>query len=137
MRHAPTAQELMAIAAMTDGELLDYFLLRVTETEEIWGLQQQNQLFVRQLETAGAVPLWPYRSVAVDAALDHWHDCVVQSVSLEYFVELTLPRLIQEELMVEIMPRGNAAGCLITPHRLLDILTSIMSAAEYRLDADG
>ena len=134
MRYNPYENEYRAVQSMSDGELLDYFLLRVFETEEVWGLQQRGQWFVQAAPDIRHMPLWPYKKYASEAALDIWQDCVPHALSLEYFLDHTVPWLIEQDVMLNLIPRGENLGCLISPHRLRDILVGMQDAGEYRLD---
>lgn len=137
MRHSPYEQEYQAVQTMSDAELLEYFLIRITETEEIWSLNKKGKLFTRDLDGQNCVPVWSYLKYAREAALDTWQDCVPNALSLEYFIFNTLQQLLDQDVMIEVMPASSKPGCLITPHRLMDILVSVLHAQEYRLDADG
>jgi hypothetical protein len=135
MRHEPYESELRAVPLMSDGELLDYFLLRIFETDEVWGLNDSASWLLREHQANLYLPLWPYRRFAADAALDFLHDGSPASVALEHFIDQTLRPLIDGNTMLEIMPRDSAKlGCVISPHRLLDILIGLIDASEYRLD---
>ena len=135
MRHEPYAAELKALPTMSDGERLDYFLLRIFETDEVWGLDEGADWLVREHGDDLYMPLWPYRRFAADAALDFLHDGSPASVALEHFIDNTLRPLMDSDTLLEIMPRdADTLGCVITPHRLLDILIGLFDASEYRLD---
>ncbi len=134
MRYSPYEGEAQAVLSMTDGELLDYFLYRVFETEEVWGLQMRSEWFVHATEHGKLMPLWPYRKYAAEAALDVWQDCTPHASSLEFFLDDILTRMMAADVMLDLMPRGAGAGCLITPHRLKEILVGMQDAGEYRLE---
>ena len=134
MRYTPYENEYKAVQTMSAGELLDYFLLRVFETEEVWGLQQRGQWFTQAGGKDPWIPLWPYRKYASEAALDIWMDCTPHAISLEYFLDQLVPWLIEQNVTINLMPKGDGEGCLITPHRLQDILRGMQDAGEYRLD---
>jgi len=137
MRYSPYEQEYEAVQTMSEAELLEYFLIRITETEEIWTLTERTQLFSRDLNGLRCVPVWPYLKYAREAALEYWHDCIPNALSLEFFMFNTLQPMLEQEVLIEVMPHEGKPGCLITPHRLLDILVGVMHSREYRLDADG
>ncbi len=134
MRHMPTAGEYAAAPTMTDGERRDYFLTRVFETDEVWFLKAPPRLFEREVDGCRTFPVWPYRRFASEAALEVWQDCVPSAVSLEHFLDVLLQEPHGRGVLVEIMPRGEAVGCLISAARLKDILVGMMDAGEYRLD---
>lgn len=134
MRYAPYPSEYLAVPTMTDGELLDYFLMRSVETEEVWGLQDSSGWLLREYKGQLNFPVWPYKRFASEAATTLWPNCIPTAVSLEHFVFENLPQWIDDDIGIDIMPRAAQPGCLITPHRLLDIIEGILDAGEYRLD---
>lgn len=135
MRQTPYEHEYQSAPTLKDQERLEYFLTRTFETDEVWLLRDTRGLLQRTLDAQPTLPVWPYRRFASDAALDYWQDCVPTSVSLEYFLEHTLQMLAQPDLTIEIMPRGEAAGCLIPASQLTAIVQGMMDAGEYRLDS--
>ncbi len=139
MQYEPLAAETTMLASAGDLQRLDYFLLRAFETEEIWALKQGPLWFRREVVLPGnepivAMPLWPYRKMALDAALDIWDDCRPEATSLEYFMEELIPQFIAEGIQFDVMPREERPGCLITAAKLNSILEGIQDAGEYRLD---
>lgn len=139
MRYAPYEYEYEASSAMSDGELMDYFLARVFETEEIWSLEDQADWVLRERADGNggqvtSMPVWPYEKFAVEAAVGEWSQCQVQAESLEDFMAGTLAMLMEEDALVEIMPTPQRAGCLVSPQRLKSILDGMIEAGEYSLE---
>jgi hypothetical protein len=135
MRYSPYDSEYSAVPSMNDGQLLDYFLFRIVETEEVWGLEDGKGFFIYTVDGHDILPLWPYELYAREAAIARWTEITPASMSLEYFIRELAENLIARDVMVEILPRTDgASGCLVTPHRLLDILEGILDAGEYTLD---
>ena len=135
MRYQPYEDEYAAVPTMTDAELLEYFLYRIFETEEIWGVKETaHQWLNHEYNGQFVQPLWPYKRYADEAAVDQWENFVPVAVSLEYFMEQTLNELVMNDVLIEIMPRKSATGCLISPHRLYSILEGMMESSEYTLD---
>lgn len=132
MRYAPYAGEVSALDSMSDGQLLDYFLTRVFETEEVWGLDDGCEWLMVEADGRWVMQVWPYRQFA--AACGDGAACTPTAESLEDFVYQTLGALMDENAMLEIMPAPGRAGCLASPHRLYDIFTGMFEAGEYRLD---
>ncbi|MFC3606484.1 DUF2750 domain-containing protein [Stutzerimonas tarimensis] len=134
MRYTPTESEYAAVPRMSDGERLDYFLTRVFETDEVWFLKNPMRPFERSLGGTIYLPVWPYRRFASEAALEQWQDCVPSSVSLDHYLEIMLAEQVSPGALIEIMPRGEAAGCVITPVRLRSILEAMIDVGSYHLD---
>lgn len=135
MRYVPYAHEYQAAAEMSEVELMEYFLTRVFETEEVWGLEDQADWVLRELQGQTCMPVWPYQQFAVDAAVASWSECKPQAESLEVFLQGILELLIEEDVMLEIMPMVNRMGCLVSPHRVKSILQGMIDAGEYTLDS--
>lgn len=137
MRYAPSDSEYQSVQQWSAAELLEYFLIRIAETEEVWGLHRDGDWFQQDENGQILVSFWPYKQYAREAALEQWHDCTPHGMSLEHLLFPVLPQLIETDVLLDIMPAAGRPGCRITPHRLLDILVGMQHAREYRLDADG
>lgn len=134
MRYSPYAEEVTAIATMKEYQLLEYFLTRVFETEEVWGLSDGCDWIIVEKNNQVVMPVWPYQQFAQQAVTGKFADFTTEAESLEEFIDQTIAMLIDEDAMLEIMPGRNGPSCLITPHRLYDILTGMIDAGEYRMD---
>lgn len=140
MRYAPYEQEVTAVAVMSEAQLLEYFLTRVFETEEVWGLDDGCEWIMMQRNGQWVMPIWPYRHFAAEAA-QRDHNVAAATVhipaaeSLEDFVYQTLGQLMEEGAVLEVMGSDNRPGCLVSPHRLYDIFTGMFNAGEYTLDS--
>lgn len=136
MRYSPYESEYAAVQDMTAGELLDYFLLRIVETEEVWGISSGEGWMVYQQDGQTIMPMWPYERYAAEKIDETWSNCQSVSVSLEYFIYEMLETLVADDVMIEVLPRINSQpGCLASPHRLQDILEGILDAGTYTLDS--
>ena len=135
MRYTPYESEYAAVPGMSAGELMDYFLLRVFETEELWGVSDGGSWMTFTRGDQEILPLWPYERYASEVGSERWQQCQPASVSLEYFIYEMAEDLISQGLMVEVLPRWEgSSGCLVSPYRLLEILEGMRDAGEYRLD---
>ncbi len=135
MRYAPYDNEYQAAKTLTAAQQLEYFLMRIFETEEVWGLDDGTEwIFRESSEAETTLPVWPYQKYAREAAVGIWAEYQPQAESLEDFMQHTLAMLIEEQAMMEIMPGPDQPGCLISPHQLLSILEGMIDAGEYRMD---
>lgn len=131
MRYAPYAEEVNAIASMSESQLLEYFLTRVFETEEVWGLDDGCEWITIEQQGQSVMPLWPYQQFANELADHH----TPAAESLEDFVYQTLGQLMEEDVVLSVMCSTDGRGCLVSPHRLYDIFTGMFNAGEYSLDS--
>lgn len=134
MRYEPYAQEIASLASISEKETLDYFLLRVFETEEVWGLKEGPHWFMPSKDGQLIMPLWPYKRLAEEAAKGPWQSFTPQAESLEFFIYNLLDELEMDEVMIEIMPTPDKPGCLMQPTRLCSILEGMIESGSYSLD---
>lgn len=134
MRYAPYEQEVTAVADMSEAQLLEYFLTRVFETEEVWGLDDGCEWIMVEHNGQWVMPVWPYRQYAAEAITKQECNSIPAAESLEDFVYQTLGQLMDDDAVLEIMSTEKRPGCLVSPHRLYDIFTGMFNAGEYTLD---
>jgi hypothetical protein len=139
MQYEPTASEYALLKNCSDSQRLDYFLVRIFETEEVWSLRQGARWFAHLIDAhaddgIAAIPIWPYRNMAKQAALDVWMDCRPDAVSLEYFMDSEIPKLIAEGVYFDIMPNDHDSVRVISASQLATIMEGIIDAREYRMD---
>lgn len=134
MRYEPYQDEYAAVPTMTDEELLEYFLYRILETDEVWGLKDGPQWITRTVGTQTTLPVWPFKRFADEAAVGDWQHLKPGADSMEFFIYRTLSKQARQGVLIEIMPRTSGAGCLIIPQRLLTILEGTMHSGEYTLE---
>lgn len=135
MRYSPYPAEINAVSDMNDAQLLEYFLTRVYETEEVWGLDDGCEWVMVERDGQATLAIWPYRHFALEAARQHWQDVEPTAESLEDFVYETLGMLMNDDSMLLVMGSSPERGCLVSPHRLYDIFTGMMNSGEYVLDS--
>ena len=139
MRYAPYDHEYQEVAGMTESQRLEYFLTRIFETEEIWGLDDGVEWIITEHADGKRMPVWPYRKFAEEAVADvgqgiYPDGLAPQAESLEVFLNTTLEILIEEDAMLDIMPGLETTECLISPQQLKSILEGMIDAGEYTLD---
>lgn len=134
MRYAPYEQDVHAFAIMNEAQLLEYFLTRVFETEEVWGLDDGCEWITRESNGQMIMPVWPYQQLAAMDAADS-EGASPTAESLEDFVYQTLGQLMEEDIVLAVMGSTSQRGCLVSPHRLYEIFTGMFNAGEYTLDS--
>lgn len=134
MRYAPSEGEHQAVASMAESELLEYFITRAAEAEEVWGLGGDAGWVMRESEHQTTLPVWPYRTFAQACAQGEWLEQETHAVSLEHFISRVLQLLIDREIGVEIMPSNSRRGLCVHPRRLFELFEGVLDAGEYTLE---
>lgn len=133
MRFSPALNEYAAIDAMTEGELLEYFITRTFETEEVWGLASEAGWVMRERDGHTILPVWPFQQLVAPCE-DESSDHSANAISLERFVYRVLDMLTAAKAQVEVMPRRSGPGSLIEPRQLRSLFQGVIDAGEYRLE---
>jgi len=134
MQFSPTDNELTETASMTKSELLQYFVSRTAEVEEVWGLSDKSGWVLREDDGVVSLPVWPYQKYSLACATENWVNQVPDAVSLEHFIFKILKKLMNEGIMVEIMPNEHGSGQLIDPNVLFVLFESVIESGEYYLE---
>jgi hypothetical protein len=132
MRYAPSQQELQEIGVMAPPQRLQYFLSRVIEAEEIWGLADPQGWVMREEGDRLILPIWPYQECA-NACVDAL-DLQPHATSLDHFVERILHSLIEEGILLEVLPSRGMGGAMLTAVELQSMFKSLMESGEYFLE---
>lgn len=134
MRHQPSNSEQQQLEAFSPSELLHYFLTRVIESEELWGLGDSSNWVMRETGEITSLPVWPYKTFAASCALDDWEDYSPCAVSLEHFVYQLLPVMDKQDIKVEIFPYKTRTGRLMESRELASLLEGMMESGEYYME---
>jgi hypothetical protein len=134
MKYQPSHNELSAIESYSENERLHYFLTRVIESEEVWGLSNPSGWVMREQDEQAILPVWPYRILAAKCTGNKWKDYVPGAVSLEHFVYNLLPTMNSQDIYVEIMPTSNQPGILMNAKQLASLFEGMLESGEYYME---
>ncbi len=131
MHHAPTAAEAKFLIDASDEELLDYFVTRAMECEEVWGLSSVSGWSMREHGENTCLPIWNYAVMAETCANGDLAGYAPDSTSLEHFVYGILPQLREMDVEVELLATPERKGLLLTAEGLFEILDRKLDSQEY------
>jgi hypothetical protein len=132
MQHAPTENEKKHLAGMTATQRIEYFLTRTMESEEVWGLTDDDGWLLRDRDGKTVLQIWPYRQFVEECI--ELEDQRPGSVSLEHFVDSILETLLAQDIVIELWPDRERTGTLLTATEMQDMFTSLFDSGEYRLE---
>lgn len=132
MRYVPSPRELENVSQMTSQQRLQYFLSRVFEVEEVWGLADNQGWIIQEEGEKVLLRIWPYREFAEACRFES--DLRTQAISLDHFYEHTLEMLIDRNICLDILSIPDAQGSIIDASELQGIFNSLMDSGEYFLE---
>ncbi|CAA7196727.1 DUF2750 domain-containing protein [Chryseobacterium potabilaquae] len=113
-----TNKKIANILKMTEDERYDYFIRKVTDFEEIWGLSDDGWALLGDDNGNQILPLWPEKEFAKLCAIDQWKDYKPESIELDNFIEKWIPGMINDKTLVNIFLTPDAKGTVINPNDL-------------------
>jgi len=134
MHFEPTIQEYDALQNMSGLALMEYFVIRVAEVEEVWGLGDETGWVMHEMDDQTTLPVWPYQQLAGNCAVGDWRGQVCKSVSLEHFITHILKLLIKNDIQIEVMPSEMSSGYIMSPQQLSTLFVSIVESGEYFIE---
>ena len=134
MKYHPSSKELLELGTCSANERMHYFLTRTTESEEIWGLGNSSGWIMKDENMQAILPVWPYEVLARDCAVNEWQYHVAEAVSLEQFVYKVLPKMIAQDIKVELLPTSTQAGIVLDAAELATLFEGMMESGEYYME---
>ena len=134
MQYAPSQTELSALTQATPNELLNYFLTRAMEAEEVWSLGNELGWAMQERDGKSVLPVWPYHVLAEAHVQDEDAANIPDAVSLEHFVYNLLPLMIEQDIHIAIMPNGREKDLVMEAKALFEIVERKLDASEYFIE---
>lgn len=109
------------INKMSPLERYEYFLRKISDFEEVWGLKgATGWLTVKDADTDRlGMPVWPEKDFALNSATGEWSNAVPEKISLDVFLEKWLPGLAGDNRFVSVFPINLGKAVNQSPTKLL------------------
>lgn len=107
------AQQLAAVVTLPGPDRYEYFVKRVADSQEVWGLYQDGWALAKTDDGTLVFPMWPASDYASLCAEYEWDGYDAQAFSIEELLEDLLPQLEQDQVLPGIFYTPGDKG--ITP----------------------
>lgn len=112
----PGEKEL--VLALSARERYGYFIQLAVDTEEVWGLKNEEGWMLAgdgSEEDRDAFPVWPHPDFATACAFGDWQGAVAEPIGLDELVEDLLPILEEDGLSVAVFPTPDGDSAVVAP----------------------
>lgn len=113
-----TNKKIESILKMTENERYNYFIRKVADFEEIWGLSDNGWALLGDDNGNQILPLWPEKDFAELCAVEQWKSYKPESIQLDNFLEKWIPGMMKDKTLVNIFLTPGSKGTVILPYDL-------------------
>lgn len=115
---ADISKKIENIVKMTEDERYDYFIRKVADFEQVWGLNDNGWALLGDDDGNQILPLWPEREFAELCVADQWKNYKPASIQLSNFLEKWIPGMINDKTLINIFLTPDAKGSVVSPPTL-------------------
>jgi hypothetical protein len=122
MEREQSQERMQAVLRLPAVRRYSYFLQRVVESGEVWGLDGEG--WALALDDAGrdVLPLWPAPEFAAICARRLWSGFEPRPIQLQFLLDNVLPQLEEEGMPVGIFFTPEGQGHPVSARELIDAL---------------
>jgi len=124
---ADTNKKIENILKMSESERYDYFVRKVADFEEVWGLSDNGWALLGDNSRNQILPLWPEKEFAQLCAVDKWKDYKPEVIELDNFIEKWIPGMTNDKTLVNVFLIPNGKGTTVSPQ---DLYTDLQDELE-------
>ncbi|WP_185247214.1 DUF2750 domain-containing protein [Chryseobacterium bernardetii] len=103
---------------MSEDERYNYFIRKVADFEELWGLSDNGCALLGDNDGNRVLPLWPEKEFAELCAVDQWQGYKPEVIELDNFIEKWIPGMLNDKTSINVFSTPNAKGTVILPNDL-------------------
>jgi hypothetical protein len=115
------------IISMNVSDRVDYFIRKVVDFGEMWGLYDSGWALVEESSPSlqRALPVWPEKGFAEICVQGPWQSYHAKQISLNDFLEKWVPGMTKDGTMLAIFPTPNAKAAVVHPKEFLDLMNPL------------
>lgn len=115
---ADTNKKIENILKMTEDERYDYFIRKVADFEQMWGLNNDGWALLGDDNGNQILPLWPEKEFAELCAVEQWKNFKPESIDLNNFLEKWVPGMMKDQTLVNVFLTPDAKGSVVSSETL-------------------
>ncbi|MBO9674161.1 MAG: DUF2750 domain-containing protein [Sphingobacteriaceae bacterium] len=112
--------EIKKVSSLEPFKRYNYFLKKIADSEKIYTLgNDEGEWALSTVKEYSLYPLWSASEFALKCCIDGWSKFRVMEVPLEHFIDVTLVKIVEENLLLNVFPVGNTTGFVVNPKEFL------------------
>lgn len=114
-------KELEAVMKLPANKRYEYFIKKVVDFEEVWGLYNDGWAMTQDNTGEMLIPFWPSKEFAELCSIDEWSDFAPESIELEEFINDWLPGIQDDGYKVSVFWNNDDSAVLEVDTLLKDL----------------
>ena len=123
-----TPIQIDAINRMSAEQRYDYFIHKIIELKEVWGLSSEAGWVILPDGDEENFPVWPHVELAAQWAAGEFADCQPKSISLEDWLNKWLPGMSEDGLLAAVCPDKEGDAIVVAPEEIQEELLEELQA---------
>lgn len=123
-------KKLRSILEKSGEERFEYFIRKVTDFSEVWGLFDNGWATSSDKSGGTAIPFWPEKDFARLCASETWKNYAPRKIGIEDFLDKWLPGMEKDGSLAAVFPTPTDKSVFIEPNRLGSLLKKEMEQHE-------
>lgn len=126
-------QEFAAVLGLPPERRYEYFIKRVADWRQIWGLRGTGGWAIAGAQDEQIVfPVWPHPRFAQACVAAHWSGTTPHSISLVEWYNEWVEDMEADSWVVGVFPDPDLKGVVVNPRKLAeDLLDEISKYEDY------
>ena len=124
-----TPIQIDAINRMNADQRYDYFIRKVVELKQLWGLASDEGWVILPEEGEEQFPVWPHAELATQWSIGEFADCKPQAITLEDWLTKWSPGMVNDNLLVAACPNQEGDTIVVAADELRDDLLEALGAS--------
>jgi hypothetical protein len=107
-------QEIKSVSSLEPFKRYQYLIKRVADSEKIYTLESDEGNWASSTTSGHHLfPIWSAREYATNSAIDAWSNFKVVEEDLDDFLEITLPKIQVQGLLLNVFPVDEKTGFVV------------------------
>lgn len=98
--------EIKGVLNSSEDKRYEYFIKKVVDYEEIWGLYSEQWLTIKEGNMT-IIPLWPKEEFIQENIKKSRHQYKSKSIDIYDFIDLWIPKIIETETSIALFWDGE------------------------------
>lgn len=116
------AKEFEAVLKLPGSKRYEYFIKKVADSEELWGLYNDGWAMVADDNGKEMIPFWPKKEFAEACCSNDWKDYTPEPIDLNEFIDCWLVDMGNSGLLAAVFYTKDDRGVVLEPEKLLENL---------------